>query len=114
MASYFILGLIEIFMLCFNEIKLKGDGARRWRWPGLKGTEHIFLPCQVAGKQDAQVTSHFCCQSPRPEEVEAATQEPQPRCIPGWPVPLPRLLRPPTGPGHLGAGAPLPVVIAQA
>lgn len=27
MASYFILGLIEIFMLCFNEIKLKGDGA---------------------------------------------------------------------------------------
>jgi hypothetical protein len=28
MASYFILGLIEIFMLCFNEIKLKGDGAR--------------------------------------------------------------------------------------
>lgn len=26
MASYFILGLIEIFMLCFNEIKLRGMG----------------------------------------------------------------------------------------
>lgn len=36
MASYFILGLIEIFMLCFNEIKLKGGGLRRCR-SGLKG-----------------------------------------------------------------------------
>ena len=31
MASYFILGLIEIFMLCFNEIKLRGVGAGRQR-----------------------------------------------------------------------------------
>lgn len=36
MASYFILGLIEIFMLCFNEIKLKGGGLRDCR-SGLKG-----------------------------------------------------------------------------
>lgn len=36
MASYFILGLIEIFMLCFNEIKLKGGGLRGCR-SGLKG-----------------------------------------------------------------------------
>lgn len=36
MASYFILGLIEIFMLCFNEIKLKGDGLGGCRL-GLKG-----------------------------------------------------------------------------
>ena len=34
MASYFILGLIEIFMLCFNEIKLRGDGAGRLRLLG--------------------------------------------------------------------------------
>lgn len=36
MASYFILGLIEIFMLCFNEIKLKGGGLKGCR-SGLKG-----------------------------------------------------------------------------
>lgn len=36
MASYFILGLIEIFMLCFNEIKLKGGGLRGCR-SDLKG-----------------------------------------------------------------------------
>ena len=41
MASYFILGLIEIFMLCFNEIKLKGGGLRGCRW-GLKGAAHIW------------------------------------------------------------------------
>lgn len=35
MASYFILGLIEIFMLCFNEIKLEGGGLRSCR-RGLK------------------------------------------------------------------------------
>lgn len=40
MASYFILGLIEIFMLCFNEIKLKGGGLRGCR-SGLKG-QHIL------------------------------------------------------------------------
>lgn len=39
MASYFILGLIEIFMLCFNEIKLKGGGLRGRRW-ALKGAAH--------------------------------------------------------------------------
>lgn len=47
-------------MLCFNEIKLRGDGARRWQWPGLKGTKHIFLPCQAAPPGS-------CCQGPRPE-----------------------------------------------
>lgn len=41
MASYFILGLIEIFMLCFNEIKLKGGGLRGCR-SGLKGAAHIW------------------------------------------------------------------------
>lgn len=39
MASYFILGLIEIFMLCFNEIKLNGGGLRGRRW-ALKGAAH--------------------------------------------------------------------------
>lgn len=47
MASYFILGLIEIFMLCFNEIKLKGDGALEAALArGFKGTVHIFLSSQ--------------------------------------------------------------------
>lgn len=40
MASYFILGLIEIFMLCFNEIKLEGGGLRGWR-SGLKGAAQM-------------------------------------------------------------------------
>lgn len=47
MASYFILGLIEIFMLCFNEIKLKGDGALEAALAGgLKGqcTFSFFHP----------------------------------------------------------------------
>lgn len=53
MASYFILGLIEIFMLCFNEIKLKGGGLRGCR-PGLKGAAHIgwAFCCFLVDKQN--------------------------------------------------------------
>lgn len=67
MASYFILGLIEIFMLCFNEIKLKGGGLRGCR-SGLKGAAHIwwvFLLFSRGGAKTVKLslrqTSRACC-----------------------------------------------------
>jgi hypothetical protein len=59
MASYFILGLIEIFMLCFNEIKLKGDGA---------------LEAALAGGLKGQCTFPFFMQGPG-LEVPGLSQE---------------------------------------
>lgn len=58
MASYFILGLIEIFMLCFNEIKLKGDGALEAALArGFKGTVHIFLSFSQGPELEVTSTS---------------------------------------------------------
>lgn len=51
MASYFILGLIEIFMLCFNEIKLRGDGPGGGSGQGLKETARVFFPAFQPGRQ---------------------------------------------------------------
>ena len=83
MASYFILGLIEIFMLCFNEIKLRGDGAGRWRWPELKGMVHVALPLRGAGSQVTCLRAQGLA-----AQVQAAAPEPQPRCTPERPCAL--------------------------
>lgn len=52
MASYFILGLIEIFMLCFNEIKLRGGWGREVAVArGLKGQHTFSSPAQGRGRR---------------------------------------------------------------
>lgn len=60
MASYFILGLIEIFMLCFNEIKLKGDGALEAALDGgLKGQYTFsFLHPRARARGHLHLTAH--------------------------------------------------------
>lgn len=66
-----------------------GGGGR-----GLKG-QSIFSPLPEVGRRDAQVTSTLLLAESKARgqglarEVEAATQEPQPRCIPGGQCPHP-------------------------
>lgn len=74
MASYFILGLIEIFMLCFNEIKLKGGGLRGCR-SGLKGAAPIWWAfcCFLAGER--KLSSFRYSRQTAPDAAIAAVVE---------------------------------------
>lgn len=97
-------------MLCFNEIKLRGDGARRWWWPGLKGTEHIFLPCPQRAGRTPWSPPRSCARvqglRPRPGQGSGGSNSGAPTQVHprAASARAPRLLRPLTRPGHLGAG----------
>lgn len=68
-------------MLCFNEIKLRGDGAGRRRWPRLKGTAGAALPLlPCVGRQPGHLRRRLLpsgVQSPA-GPLEATTPEPSP------------------------------------
>lgn len=108
MASYFILGLIEIFMLCFNEIKLRGDGPGGGSGQGLKETARVFFLAFQPGRQGhlqwaadlplmpigAGGPEVLLCSQLTWAQVGVAAQDTQPRCTPWQLVPsLTHLLR---------------------
>lgn len=121
MASYFILGLIEIFMLCFNEIKLRGMGWEAAVAGGLKviATAQVFLPPpasrELRSRPARSPSASPIRASPRPggpllqpahlgRRRRQPAWEPQPRCTLRQLAPSPTRLRS----GDKGRGSPAP------